>query len=147
METRICGWSGCDCLIDKINPKTQRPFFYCELHIGLRKKHKRTFYMKNRENHNKDALNRYHKLRKAVVDLYGNKCNCCGEDEYMFLALDHVDGGGKSHRNQRGSYGVYKDAIESYDPNRFQILCHNCNMAKGLYGECPHKKLANLQEN
>ena len=25
-------------------------------------------------------------------------------------------------------------------PKGFQILCHNCNVAKGIYGECPHEK-------
>lgn len=25
-------------------------------------------------------------------------------------------------------------------PDGFQTLCHNCNMAKGFYGICPHKE-------
>lgn len=26
-------------------------------------------------------------------------------------------------------------------PNGFQVLCHNCNMAKGFYGKCPHQSI------
>lgn len=25
-------------------------------------------------------------------------------------------------------------------PKGFQVLCHNCNLAKGFYGKCPHQK-------
>jgi hypothetical protein len=25
-------------------------------------------------------------------------------------------------------------------PSGFRTLCHNCNMAKGLYGTCPHER-------
>ena len=31
-----------------------------------------------------------------------------------------------------------KLVIKNYYPKNLQILCHNCNMAKGFYGECPH---------
>jgi len=26
----------------------------------------------------------------------------------------------------------------NYFPTGFQLLCHNCNLAKGFYGKCPH---------
>ncbi len=33
-------------------------------------------------------------------------------------------------------------------PKGFQILCWNCNYAKGVFGECPHKiKLKKSQNN
>ena len=35
---------------------------------------------------------------------------------------------------------LQKWIIENNFPKGFQILCHNCNVAKGLYGECPHEK-------
>jgi hypothetical protein len=60
-------------------------------------------------------------------------------DHEVFLALDHVNGGGRKHRKQRGgNYGVYKDAIAKHDPDRFRILCHNCNFAIHQFGACPH---------
>lgn len=140
MEHRQCGWDGCIELISRINPKTNRFFYYCDTHMKLRKKHKDAHYAKTRDAHNLDTLKRYHELRRQVLVMYGGHCNCCGESEFKFLALDHIQGGGQKHRKARGgNYGVYKDAIEHYDPNRFQVLCHNCNMARYLYGECPHK--------
>ena len=30
--------------------------------------------------------------------------------------------------------------IKNNFPKGFQILCHNCNIAKGHYGKCPHEK-------
>jgi hypothetical protein len=27
-----------------------------------------------------------------------------------------------------------------YPKDRYQLLCHNCNMAKGFYGLCPHQE-------
>jgi hypothetical protein len=31
-------------------------------------------------------------------------------------------------------------------PDGFQVLCHNCNLAKGYYGECPHNSLKICQQ-
>jgi hypothetical protein len=25
-------------------------------------------------------------------------------------------------------------------PDTFQLLCHNCNLARGFYGTCPHQR-------
>ena len=25
-------------------------------------------------------------------------------------------------------------------PEGYQTLCHNCNLAKGFYGQCPHEQ-------
>jgi hypothetical protein len=66
-----------------------------------------------------------------------------------FLTLDHVNGGRAGYRNENGrserrsgSTGtqIYRKCKrENYDPSEYQILCMNCNHAKGIYGECPHK--------
>ncbi len=29
---------------------------------------------------------------------------------------------------------------QGYPPG-FQVLCHNCNLAKGYYGACPHQNV------
>jgi radical SAM protein with 4Fe4S-binding SPASM domain len=31
----------------------------------------------------------------------------------------------------------------NYPKDLFRLLCHNCNMARGCYGYCPHEKLVN----
>lgn len=78
-------------------------------------------------------------LRKAVFEAYGNKCACCGETNRYFLAIDHVNGGGKQHRKITG-WGVqfYRWVRDHNFPPDFQILCHNCNSAKYLAKICPH---------
>ena len=79
--------------------------------------------------------------RKEVFNHYGQKCVCCGETTYEFLVIHHTNGGGNQHRKKVG-YGTkfYTWLIKNSFPEGYQILCHNCNMAKGFYGECPHDK-------
>jgi len=137
--TRQCGWDDCEVEVSKINPRTNRPFYYCAEHTEARKAHKQAYYKNNKEKHNKASLDRYYKLRKEVIEMYGGKCTCCGEEHEAFLALDHVNDGGQKHRKQRSIYGVYKDALAANDPKEFRVLCHNCNMAYHTCGICPHQ--------
>lgn len=84
--------------------------------------------------------------RQKVIDHYGGICNCCGESRLEFLAVDHINGNGKKHREEIGSKGgnkIYIWLIQHNFPSGFQVLCHNCNMAKGFYGYCPHQHLTN----
>lgn len=83
--------------------------------------------------------------KMAVLRHYGGdppKCACCNESHVEFLAIDHVDGGGNEHRRRIGSNGgasFYAWLIRRGLPDGFRVLCHNCNMAWGLLGYCPHK--------
>jgi hypothetical protein len=82
------------------------------------------------------------KLRADVLTSYGNKCNCCGEQEYKFLGMDHRTGNGNKHRHEIGkhsSQAFYSWLRKNKYPKDFQILCHNCNLSKGFYGKCPHE--------
>jgi len=82
----------------------------------------------------------HRRRRAAVIQKYGGVCTCCGEDRLPFLALDHVDGGGSEHRREVGHGGPLMTWIISNNyPPVFQVLCHNCNISKGLYGKCPHQ--------
>lgn len=81
--------------------------------------------------------------RRNALAAYGNKCACCGEEQYEFLVIDHVNNDGAEHRaknNLNGSSAIYKWLRKNDYPEGFQVLCHNCNMAKGFYGQCPHSK-------
>jgi hypothetical protein len=82
------------------------------------------------------------KLRKEVLDHYGGVCACCGESQLEFLALDHKNGGGTKHRTELGIRGqaMWSWVKREGFPELFQVLCHNCNQAKGYYGSCPHGK-------
>lgn len=63
------------------------------------------------------------------------RCACCGESELKFLAVDHVNNDGYLHR-KKSLYHTVKN--EGFPRDKYQILCHNCNMAKAFYGVCPH---------
>lgn len=82
------------------------------------------------------SLREYSKrLREEILNQYGNKCVCCGEDKKQFLAIDHINGGGNEHRRNIKT-NIYKWLKINNFPSGFQILCHNCNMARGFYGYC-----------
>lgn len=78
--------------------------------------------------------------RKRVIAEYGGKCVCCGESDWRFLSLDHVDNDGAKHRSEVGNSRIYKWVEDNGFPKNIQILCYNCNMAKAFYGKCPHQK-------
>ena len=85
---------------------------------------------------------RYQLLRLRVMEYYGGKCECCGEDRYDQLTIDHI----KGHARTTGKIGVYLtyDAIREFEnhgyPNgKYRLLCWNCNLARGYYGYCPHE--------
>ena len=87
-------------------------------------------------------------LRASVLAAYGGHCKCCGEAIQEFLAIDHIHGDGASHRRslraKERPYGVKASGFyiwlrDNGYPEGFQCLCHNCNVAKGLYGVCPHR--------
>ena len=86
-------------------------------------------------------------LKKAVYDFYGNKCACCGENNPYFLQIDHVNNDGYKdmyNRNQRRYSGLtmYSRIIKEGFPDRFQILCANCNFGKKMNnGVCPHNNI------
>jgi hypothetical protein len=103
-----------------------------------------------REVDREQATRRYQRNREIVLEAYGRKCRCCGEDHPAFLALDHKNGGGNKHRRSMSSTGrplgsasLYAWAIRNKFPKWMQLLCHNCNFAKSHHpGGCPHQKKA-----
>jgi hypothetical protein len=91
------------------------------------------------------ARKRVFKLRlSALMHYSNNSCACCGETHIEFLAIDHIDGNGNQHRKEfntgSGTPFYYWLKRNNY-PEGFRVLCHNCNMAIGLYGKCPHEDI------
>lgn len=109
---------------------------------------------KYRENHvielrEKRRLNRQ-KLRIQVLSHYskGNpRCACCGESEYKFLSIDHINNDGAEHRRKTmggNNSRLYDWLVKNNLPEGFQVLCMNCNTAKHWYGTCPHRLEKNI---
>lgn len=93
------------------------------------------------------------KLKLQVFTHYSNgkpRCACCGEKHIEFLTIDHINGGGTKERkeilqeikkadeeeikkNGRKKSGApfYRWLIENNFPEGYQVMCSNCNMAKG----------------
>ena len=86
------------------------------------------------------------KVRDEVLLHYGNKCACCNEPNKEFLQIDHIDNNGAEHRRSDASaWRIYRWLKKNDYPEGFQILCANCNWAKGRYGYCPHQRVEKCQ--
>jgi hypothetical protein len=110
--------------------------------IERRKKNPEKFRLaklKFRRIHHDRLITEERNKRIDVIKKYGGTCICCGETQIAFLALDHIKGGGNKHRREVGRK-MYLWAIKNNYPKILQVLCHNCNQAKHIYGKCPHKK-------
>lgn len=106
-------------------------------------KNRKEYRDKNKE---KLKLKRIQKKIK-VYNYYSNydiKCNCCGEGQLEFLSIDHINNDGATYRGKRGTKGgssILNWIIKNDFPPGFQILCMNCNFAKGKNEDhlCPHQ--------
>ena len=88
----------------------------------------------NRDRRRTTALYHYYAMQHESIMAYGGyKCNWCGIDEPLVLALDHVNNDGKEHREKiksKGGAKLYKWLRDHGYPEGFQVLCMNCNHAK-----------------
>lgn len=90
-------------------------------------------------------------IRQAKLECYaaygGAFCACCGEDDLVFLTLDHMNNDGGEHRRQLsgknkgyGGLTFYRMLKRQGYPTGFQVLCFNCNVGRARNGGvCPHK--------
>lgn len=91
------------------------------------------------------------RIKKEVFNAYGGACVCCGLDDWRFLSIDHIHNDGAEER--RELYGAKNNGLSGggghifyvrlrqlgFPKGRHQLLCHNCNMAKQVFGICPHQ--------
>ena len=102
----------------------------------------RKWRKENPERHKEICLRANRKVRDEVISHYGGKCCCCGENNILFLTIDHKNGGGTKHRieiNRSGLKFYYWLRQKNY-PEGFQVLCFNCNCGRARNkGMCPHK--------
>ncbi len=96
------------------------------------------YYQNNKERINSQITNRRRGMRARILETLGAKCQCCGETEPVFLTIDHVQNDGALVR-KKARHLIYKNILDEGCPtDRYQILCWNCNSAKGILGACPH---------
>lgn len=87
------------------------------------------------------AKKRMSKVKERIMTHYGGCCSCCGETILDFLAIDHIENNGAEHRRSEGyetGWQTYYWIIRNGYPEGFQVLCHNCNWAKHIHGQCPY---------
>ena len=64
--------------------------------------------------------------RLFLLEDLGGKCVLCGMDDIDTLQFDHINNDGYLHNNS------ILQQVES-NPEKFQILCANCNIKKEVY--------------
>jgi 5-methylcytosine-specific restriction endonuclease McrA len=90
---------------------------------------------KNRDKVNAWNRNHRYQLREEFINEYGGQCSCCEERRREFLTLEHIHG-----RINKTQVHLELERLKNsgWPTADIQILCFNCNSAKGVYGSCPH---------
>jgi hypothetical protein len=77
-------------------------------------------------------------LKAQVYAHYGSVCRGCGTTDSQSLTIDHVHNDGHwERRKERRKYSapmIYRFIVEEGFPDRYQVLCRNCNWKKHANG-------------
>ena len=71
-------------------------------------------------------------------------CRCCGESSYIeFLTIEHIEGRKNLPKKEQKLKGEKLNLWLKKNgyPDGFEVLCWNCNLSKGSFGQCPHEEL------
>lgn len=126
--------------------KKQRRTRYAQVSASPKKRRtriqKRNDYYKSHDKpYHVARTKRYrNKCKAEIIAAYGDKCTClgCTVTEPEFLTVEHVNKDGKVHR--ASGVSVYADIRRRGFPPDYTIHCFNCNIAKSLFGACPHRR-------
>jgi len=136
------------------NNKEKRIGYYRKFYY----KHREEILLKSKLNRKKNEQSyqvrarRYHRKKIEIFKRYGGetpKCVWCGEERYECLQIDHIYDDGNKERNSIGGgenfyYWLLK---QPYQPERYQILCANCNCIKRIRGIVSYQNgLKNIKE-
>lgn len=76
-------------------------------------------------------INGRRKVKLEVIEAYGGRCVCCGEDRFMVLQMHHVNGDGAEHRREIGLPGGYVFYSwlkkQGFPKEGYELLCCNCH--------------------
>jgi len=92
-------------------------------------------------NHHKILLLITRLFSKVVSNSDVPICACCGYSDLRFLSVDHIDGRKNLSVKEKKLFTIYlwRYLIKTGLPSGYQILCYNCNIAKGQAKYCPHQ--------
>jgi len=102
---------------------------------------RRKHYHNTKDARHAERKRGYEKVKLDVFTYYSKKisgsnvpcCAFCKETEFLFLTIDHIDGR-KTAQEKRGimkSDELYRKLRQGW-PDRYQVLCYNCNMVKEI---------------
>jgi len=74
------------------------------------------------------------------------RCQCCGEKNIDNLTIDHINSKRIKGEPKAGGVKLWVWLSVNRFPKGFQVLCYNCNSAKGSYGICPHRFVIHHQK-
>lgn len=85
-------------------------------------------------------------IKTEVLTHYGKgclACAMCGESRLACLSIDHINGGGVSHRKELNAYGYrfYKRLKHDNFPEGYQTLCMNCQFIKAVSDRAKKKEM------
>lgn len=75
---------------------------------------------------------RKHNIRIQVINHYGAICSHCDKQEVSFLTIEHKDGGNEKTKEGGSRYKLHRYIINNNFPDRFGILCYNCNSGRKI---------------
>jgi len=126
------------------------------------------YYKKNKIERKRYQTNNAERIEKIrfekrlkILQVYSKRlsnsdipcCRCCGENFHIdFLSVDHIAGRREmdselelkklGYSSKLARNGLMRWIINNNFPDGFQILCTNCNFAKGMKknnNTCPHE--------
>lgn len=103
-----------------------------------KQRYHRLYRQQNKVRIQQNKLNEARKAKAEGIIEYGGKCACCSETTIEFLTIDHIDGRDKTKPRATGQKEWLRLKWAGWPKDGIQLLCYNCNCAKGVYGTCPH---------
>lgn len=159
-EHERCKVSDCDKAISrkglcKAHLREFEPEYLEQYYDGIRKRRYDRYHSDEEYRQRQLALKKiqnkkmYPIYKKQAIAHYSNgtmKCMCpdCDENRLQFLTIDHINGGGNKHKTEIKNRNIYRWLAINNFPSKpaLQVLCYNCNCARGNRGKCPvHEQL------
>ncbi len=117
---------------------------YCANNRAKLRARGKLYHAKNREKLRAKCQRFRDGWREAFMKELGGRCVCCAETYKPVLSFDHINGDGAQHRRKYGKgskvsrlpLGELRRAHKSGE-HPLQVLCANCNVAKGTSDACP----------